>query len=155
MMVIPWNFNIASLEVFLINSRYCREDIGTPDKQVQILTQFCDYVTKKNSSRWRNKRSLMTAGEMRSFWEAFFLARLQSQLTKKKAPYKFTKPVTKEKTAFVDIFFHWNRGMCNRASEACTSRLGTPSRHFCDQKIDRNDPSKRCKGEHQCCTFHK
>ena len=96
----------------------------------------------------------MTAGEMRSFWEAFFLARLQSQLTKKKAPYKFTKPVTKEKMAFIDIF-HWNHGICNRASEACTSRLSTPSRHFCDQKIDRNDPSKRCEGEHQCCTFHK
>jgi hypothetical protein len=97
----------------------------------------------------------MTAGEMHSFWEAFFLARAQSQLTKKKAPNKFTKPVTKEKTAFVDICFHWNRGMCNRASEACTSRLGTPFRHFCDQKIDRNDPSKRCEGEHQRCTFHK
>jgi hypothetical protein len=110
-------------------SRYSREDIRAPDKHVKILMQFCDYVTKENSSRWRNKKSLMTAGEVRSFWEAFFLARPQSQLTKKKAPYKFTKPDTKEKTAFVDIF-HGNRGMCNRASEACTSRLGTPFRHF-------------------------
>jgi hypothetical protein len=154
-MVMPWNFNIAAPQGFLINSRYCREDIGAPDKQVQILMQFCDYITKENSSRWRNKKSLITAGEMRSFWEAFFLARPQSQLTKKRAPNKFTKPVTKEKTTFVDICFHWNRSMCSRASEACTSRLGTTFRHVCDQKIDRNDPSKRCEDKHQRCTFHK
>ena len=73
MMVMPWNFSIAALEGFLINSRYCREDIGALDKQAQILTQFCDY-----SSRWRNKDSFITAGEMRSFWNAFFLARPQS-----------------------------------------------------------------------------
>jgi hypothetical protein len=92
---------------------------------------------------------------MRSFWNAFFLARPQSQLTKKKAPSKFTKPATKEKTAFVDICFHWNRGLFNRAAGACTSRLGTPLRHVCDQKVDRDDPTKRCEGEHQRCTFHK
>ncbi|MFN9905567.1 MAG: hypothetical protein ACK56F_05495, partial [bacterium] len=55
MMVMPWNFSVAALEGFLINSRYCREDIGALDKQAQILTQFADYITKENSSRWRNK----------------------------------------------------------------------------------------------------
>ena len=155
MMVMPWNFSIAALEGFLINSRYCREDIGALDKQAQILTQFCDYITKENSSRWRNKESFITAGEMRSFWNAFFLARPQSQLTKKKTTNKFAKPATKEKTAFVDICFHWNRRLCNRAAGACTSRLGTPLRHVCDQKVDRDDPTKRCEGEHQRCVFHK
>ncbi len=155
MMVMPWNFSIAALEGFLINSRYCREDIGALDKQAQILIQFCDYITKENSSRWRNKESFITAGEMRSFWNAFFLARPQSQLTKKKTTSKFAKPATKEKTAFVDICFHWNRGLCNRAAGACTSRLGTPLRHVCDQKVDRDDPTKRCEGQHQRCVFHK
>jgi hypothetical protein len=131
-MVMPCNLSIAALEGFLINSRYCREATGALDKQ-----------------------SFTTAGERRSFWNAFFLARPQSQLTEKKAPKNFTKPATKEKTAFVDICFHWNHGMCSRASEACTSRLGTTLHHVCDQKIDRDDPSKRCKGEHQRCTFHK
>ena len=108
MLVMPWNFSVAALEGFLINSRYCREDIGALDKQAQILTQFADYITKENSSRWRNKEPFITAGEMRSFWNAFFLARPQSQLTKKKnAASKFAKATgTKEKSAFVDICFH-------------------------------------------------
>ncbi len=103
MMVMPWNFSVAALEGFLINSRYCREDIGALDKHAQILTQFADYITKENSSRWRNKEPFITAGEMRSFWNAFFLARPQSQLTKKKnAASKFAKATgTKEKSAFV------------------------------------------------------
>jgi hypothetical protein len=125
MMVMPCNPSIAALEGFLINSRYCREDTGALDKQAQILTQFLDYVTKENSSRWKNKESFITAGERRSFWNAFSLAKPQSQLTKKKAANNFTKPATKEKTAFIDICFHWNRGMCSRGSEACTSRLDT------------------------------
>jgi hypothetical protein len=25
----------------------------------------------------------------------------------------------------------------------------------CDQKTDRDDPTKRCEGEHQRCVFHK
>jgi hypothetical protein len=25
----------------------------------------------------------------------------------------------------------------------------------CDQKVDRDDPTKRCEGEHQRCVFHK
>ena len=157
MMVMPWNFSVAALEGFLINSRYCREDIGALDKQAQILTQFADYITKENSSRWRNKEPFITAGEMRSFWNAFFLARPQSQLTKKKnAASKFAKATgTKEKSAFVNICFHWNRGQCNRAAGSCTSRMGTVLRHVCDMKIDRDDPSKRCEGDHQRCTFHK
>ncbi len=44
MMVMPWNFSEAALEGFLINSRYCREDIGALDKQAQSLTQFADYI---------------------------------------------------------------------------------------------------------------
>jgi hypothetical protein len=106
MMVMPWNFSVAALEGFLINSRYCREDIGALDKQAQILTQFADYITK-------------------------------------------------EKSAFVDICIHWNRSQCNRAAGSCTSRMGTVLRHVCDMKIDRDDPSKRCEGDHQRCTFHK
>ncbi len=76
-MVMPWNFTIAALEGFLINSRYCREDIWALDNQAQILMQFCDYIFKENSSCWRNKESFITAGEMRSFWNAFFIARPQ------------------------------------------------------------------------------
>ena len=157
MLVMPWNFSVAALEGFLVNSRYCREDIGALDKQAQILTQFADYITKENSSRWRNKEPFITAGEMRSFWNAFFLARPQSQLTKKKnAASKFAKATgTKEKSTFVDICFHWNRGQCNRAEGSCTSRMGTVLRHVCDMKIARDDPSKRCEGDHQRCTFHK
>jgi hypothetical protein len=45
MMVMLWNFPRA-LEGFLINSRYCREDIGALVKQAQILSQFADYITK-------------------------------------------------------------------------------------------------------------
>jgi hypothetical protein len=160
MMVMPWNFSIAALEGFLINSRYCKDDIGQLEKQAQILTQFCDYITKENASRWRNIEGFITAGEMRSFWNAFFLARPQSQMTKKSGKAsKYAKPYqapdTREKSTFVDICFHYNRGTCNRAAGACTSKMGTVLRHACDFKVDRDDPTKRCEGEHQRCVFHK
>jgi hypothetical protein len=161
MMVMPWNFSIAALEGFLINSRYCKDDIGQLEKQAQILTQFCDYITKENASRWRNIEGFITAGEMRSFWNAFFLARPQSQMTKKSGgkATKYAKPYqapgARKKPTFVDICFHYNRGTCNKAAGACTSKMGTVLRHVCDFKVDRDNPSKRCEGEHQRCVFHK
>jgi len=157
MMVMPWNYSIAALEGYLINSRYCRDDIGSLCNQAQLLTQFSDYITKENSSRWRNKEPFITAGQMRSFWNAFFQARPQSQLSRKKTVNKYSRSTAagKEKPAFVDICFHWNRGQCSRAAGACTSKMGTALRHVCDQKLDRDDPSKRCQGDHQRTTFHK
>jgi hypothetical protein len=69
----------------------------------------------------------------------------------------YTRPQGKTtgKANFIDICFHWNRGQCNRAAGACTSKLGTQLRHVCDQKMDRDNPTKRCEGEHQRCVFHK
>jgi hypothetical protein len=157
--IMPWNHSVAALEGFLLNSRYCRDDIGNLEKQAQLLTNFCDFVTRENASRWRNVEPFINAGEMRSFWNAFFLARPQSQLTKVKKPDQktYTRPQGKTtgKANFIDICFHWNRGQCNRAAGACTSKLGTPLRHVCDQKMDRDNPTKRCEGEHQRCVFHK
>ena len=68
-------------------------------------------------------------------------------------PYQ--APGARKKPTFVDICFHYNRGTCNRQAGACTSKMGTVLRHVCDFKVDKDNPSKRCEGEHQRCVFHK
>ena len=115
--IMPWNHSVAALEGYLLNSRYCRDDIGGLEKQAQLLTNFCDFVTRENASRWRNVEPFINAGEMRSFWNAFFLARPQSQLSKKQGKNNYSNSKgnsnTKGKSNFIDICFHWNRGQCN------------------------------------------
>jgi hypothetical protein len=48
--VMPWNFSFTALENFIINSRYCKADLGEIDNKAQILSQFCDYVLAENAS---------------------------------------------------------------------------------------------------------
>jgi hypothetical protein len=55
-----WNISLATLEGFLINSSYCRDDIGHLEKQAAIFTQFTDYT--ENASQWRNKEPFIMAG---------------------------------------------------------------------------------------------
>ncbi len=49
--VMPWNMSIAALEGFLINSRFCRDEIGGLEKQASILTNLADYVISENANR--------------------------------------------------------------------------------------------------------
>jgi hypothetical protein len=81
--VMPWNMSIATLEGFLINTRFCRDELGSLEKQASILTSFTDYVLSENANRWRNIEPFITHGELRSVWNSFFSARPQSVLAKK------------------------------------------------------------------------
>jgi hypothetical protein len=42
--VAPWNFSFAVIENFLVNSKFCGEDLNGVDKPAVILTQFVDYA---------------------------------------------------------------------------------------------------------------
>ncbi len=41
--IMPWNHSFSALENFIINSKFCKTDLGKIDNKAQILTQFCDY----------------------------------------------------------------------------------------------------------------
>jgi hypothetical protein len=135
--------SIAALEVFLINTRFCKDKIGNLEKQASILTSFTDYVLSENANRWRNIEPFITHRELRAVWNSFFSARPQSMLAKKPLsgkPWK-SRPFKRQ---FLDICFAWNRGQCTKPVGSCFSRMGTPLRHVCDFKEDPLDPLKVC-----------
>jgi hypothetical protein len=77
--VMPWNISVAALERFLINTWYCRDEIGHLQKQAVIFTQFTDYILKKKTpaagETWtcslRRENPLCV-------WNLFFSARPQT-----------------------------------------------------------------------------
>jgi hypothetical protein len=42
--IMPWNFSFAALENFLINTKFCKDDLGDCENRAQLLTQFVDYM---------------------------------------------------------------------------------------------------------------
>jgi hypothetical protein len=50
-LIMPWNFSFTLLENFLINTRYCKNDLGNIENKAQILTQFTDYILSENASK--------------------------------------------------------------------------------------------------------
>jgi hypothetical protein len=152
--VMPWNMSVAALEGFLINTRFCKDELGSLEKQASILTSFTDYVLSENANRWRNIEPFITHGELRAVWNSFFSARPQSILAKRSQAAKAwkTRPFKKQ---FLDVCFAWNRGQCSKAAGSCFSKMGTPLRHVCDYKEDPNEPMKVCGEAHQRATFHK
>jgi hypothetical protein len=152
--VMPWNMSVAALEGFLINTRFCKDELGGLEKQASILTSFTDYVLSENANRWRNIEPFITHGELRAVWNSFFSARPQSILAKKSQAAKSWKN-KQFKKQFLDVCFAWNRGQCTKAPGACFSRLGTQLRHVCDFKEDPSEPMKVCGEPHQRVSFHK
>jgi hypothetical protein len=152
--VMPWNMSVAALEGFLINTRFCKDELGGLEKQASILTSFTDYVLSENANRWRNIEPFITHGELRAVWNSFFSARPQSVLAKRSQAAKAWKsrPFKKQ---FLDVCFAWNRGQCSKAAGSCFSKMGTPLRHVCDFKEDLAEPMKVCGEAHQRTAFHK
>ena len=132
--VMPWNLSVAALEGFLINTRFCRDEIGNLEKQASILTSFTDYVLSENANRWRNIEPFITAGELRAVWNSFFSARPQSALAKKSSNSRLWKNKSYKK-GFLDVCFAWNRGQCTKPAGSCFSKMGTPLRHVCDLSL--------------------
>jgi hypothetical protein len=152
--VMPWNMSVAALEGFLINTRFCKDELGGLEKQASILTSFTDYVLSENANRWRNIEPFITHGELRAVWNSFFSAWPQSALAKRsqaRKPWK-GRPFKK---FFLDVCFAWNRGQCTKPAGSCFSKMGNPLRHVCDFQEDPSEPLKVCGEAHQRVSFHK
>jgi hypothetical protein len=119
--MIPWNHSFTGLENFIINNRFCKEDLTEIENKAQILTQFCDYVFQENANRWRDSDPFLSTGELKNTWNAFFSARPQSAFSRKdamkqgnQAQKKFSRPnVGLKKLPFIDVCYIWNKGTCN------------------------------------------
>ncbi len=141
----PWNFSFLALENFLINTKFCKEDLGDCENKAQLLTQFVDYVLSENASKWRDSEPFLTSGELKNTWSAFFSARPQSAFTKKEQSKQQAQPKEKKfnrpnvgfkKLPFIDVCYNWNKGTCPKQAGACFSLRGVPLRHVCDHRTD-------------------
>jgi hypothetical protein len=152
--LMPWNMSVAALEGFLINTRFCKDELGGLEKQASILISFTDYVLSENANRWRNIEPFITHGKLRAVWNSFFSARPQSILARKSQAARTWKN-RQFKKQFLDVCFAWNRGQCTKAAGTCFLRMGIQLRHVCDFKEDPAEPMRVCGEAHQRMSFHK
>ncbi len=132
---------MATLEGFLFNTRYCRDDLEYPKKQAALLTQSCNYVLLEIASRWRNVEPSIMAGDQAGSLEPSFSARQQSGLGKKKENRRRAQPYSKR--GFVDICVTYCRTEASAAGHR-VSRLGIILRYMCEKKTDMADQKKGC-----------
>jgi hypothetical protein len=170
--VSPWNMSFTAIENFLINNKYCRDDLQGIEKQAALLCQFVDYILLENANKWRDCEPFLSSGDLKNAWQAFFSARPQSALTRKKTEQPsnqkngfFKQPIQKpqqqgfrnkiqQKLPFIDACYRWNRNQCQNPAGACTSPSGQPLRHICDQRTDPNNLTVFCGQNHRRVDFH-
>ncbi len=130
-LVSPWNLSFIVIENFLINNRFCRDNLQGLDKQAALLCQFVDYILLENANKWRDCELFLTSGDLKNAWQAFFSARPQSALAKKKQEQTtsslkgkaFKQPFPKQqqqasrkllppRLPFIDACYSWNRNQC-------------------------------------------
>jgi len=164
-LVHPWNYSIVALENFLLNTRFCNDDIGGLEKQAGILTRFVDYVLSENATKWRDHEPFLTAGELKNAWHAFFSAMPQSHLSKRRHDNKpapstsNTKRHEQQSTSkgpskqwslpYIEVYYKWNRGFCNKPAGSCSTSAGRPLKHVCDERTDPNNLSVFCGQNHK------
>jgi hypothetical protein len=147
MFVMPWNFSYTALENFLVSSQYCKDDIGSLDKQAQLLTAFTDFVLAENASKWRNSEPFLSTGELKSAWQSFFGARPQAALAKKAQPQdkRQANPRNKQQGSkangrlslpSIPVCYKWNAGQCQKPDGQCFTHYGLALRHVCDERTN-------------------
>ena len=146
--VMPWNFSYTALENFLISSQFCKFDIGTLDKQAQLLTSFTDYILAENASKWRNSEPFLSAGELKSAWQSFFSARPQAALAKKPSQQQKersqsnpnrnrqqnNRAPSRHALPSIPVCYRWNTGQCQKLDGQCFTNSGLALRHVCDER---------------------
>ncbi len=170
--VSPWNMSFTAIENFLVNNRYCRDDLQGVEKQAALLCQFVDYILLENANKGRDCEPFLSSGDLKNAWQAFFSARPQSALSRKKPEQSpsqrngsFKQPFQKpqqqsfrnkipQKLPFIDACYRWNRNQCQNPAGACTSPSGQPLRHICDQRTDPNNLTVFCGQNHKRVDFH-
>jgi hypothetical protein len=165
MFVMPWNFSYTALENFLISSQYCKDDIGTLDKQAQLLTSFTDYVLAENASKWRNSEPFLSTGDLKSAWQSFFGARPQAALVKKaqtqdkrqsnsRNKQQSNRSASRNSLPSIPICYRWNAGQCQKADGQCFTHYELALRHVCDERTNPSNLREFCGQQHKRVDFH-
>jgi hypothetical protein len=164
----PWNLSFTALENFLVSSHFCKDDIGTLDKQAQLLTSFTDYILAENASRWRNSEPFLSSGDLKSAWQSFFSARPQAALAKK-APQQTkekqqpgnnrnrqnsNRTANRHSLPSIPVCYKWNAGSCAKPDGQCFTHYGLALRHVCDERTNPANLREFCGQAHKRIDFH-
>jgi hypothetical protein len=168
MLAMPWNLSFTALENFLVSSHFCKDDIGTLDKQAQLLTSFTDYILAENASRWRNSEPFLSSGDLKSAWQSFFSARPQAALAKK-APQQTkekqqpgnnrnrqnsNRTANRHSLPSIPVCYKWNAGSCAKPDGQCFTHYGLALRHVCDERTNPANLREFCGQAHKRIDFH-
>ncbi len=73
--IYPWNFSLAALENFMLNSNFLAKDVGPGSAAISILSAFCDHVFLLNAERWRARKEFLDIIELGSVWATWHISR--------------------------------------------------------------------------------
>jgi hypothetical protein len=169
----PWNRSIAALDGFFHMTNFCHTDLVGLEKPGLLLSQFIDYILWENANKWRGQEPFLSAGDIKTYWAAFFSGRPQAHL--QKAKVEQAKPPWQQrqqssswgrgggpnfttfggKGFFDDICGLWNMGRCLKAPGTCLTSKGVPLRHVCNYRQNMMDPTVVCAKDHARTSFHK
>ena len=162
--VMPWNLSFVALENFLISCQFCKVDIGSLDRQAQLLTSFTDYILAENASKWRNSEPFLSTGELKTAWLSFFSARPQAALAKKHQNTAVEKGRQQNKgngnankpgqLPDIPVCYRWNTGRCTKTGGQCTTFSGKVLFHLCDERINPANLRIYCGLPHRRIDFH-
>jgi hypothetical protein len=153
----PWNYSVAALEGFLLQTNYCAQDLNNVERKAHILTKFVDYVLLQNGDRWRDSEPFLSTGELKNTWASFYGAQPASQMGQKKGQNQKQGAAKKQVDPRValGICFNWNLGNCLKPAGSCTTSKGRPLKHVCDFIADPAKPNEVCGKDHMRKDFHK
>ncbi len=140
---LPWNYSVAAIVGFMLNSNFCHSDLQGVTKKAQVLAEFVDYVFGRNALNWENGQPFLTTDELAHVWAMWRGKRAALFL-----PKFGEKPVLKKREFLgpKDICRKYNYGKCVKQGEKeCVNAFGTKLRHCCNHI---NSAGKVCEKDH-------
>ena len=129
---LPWNYSIAAIVGFMINSNFCQADLHGITKKAQVLTEFVDYVLGRNALNWENCQPFLATDELAHVW-AMWKGKRAALFSAKFSDKPFKPFQRREVLGPKDICRKYNYGKCAKQQDKeCTNSFGTKLRHCCN-----------------------
>jgi len=73
--VMPWNFSVTTIAVFLHSINFGESELGTRADSLSVLADFVDEILRHNSQAWDEGRHFLSNIEVAAKWSAMIMRR--------------------------------------------------------------------------------
>jgi hypothetical protein len=137
---LPWNWSIAAIQGFMMNTNYCAADLQGNTKRAAVLSEFVEFIFSRNALNWENRLPFLSCDDLAHAWASW----------KGKRAAFFTgsnnkQQQSKGKREEDDICRRFNRGDFLFKADECKTSKGRKLRHVCNFSYP---------GGHKCAKNH-